>query len=462
MPKSLANRVTLVVVGALVLAFGTAGVAIYGRVKRSLELKAEKALEIRLTWVAAALDYDNGFLHLEARPEPNDGAEGWRVATVSGKELWASAHAPEPNERMVKSRRIAVGPAARGRGDAPEPVAWRDTEGRGANRMAGAEYFLPEGTGLDLAIEASFSSTEMQAELARLGWALGTVGPVSVLLLSGLCAWLIRWQLRPLAEIAERAAKIGPESADARLGPARGESAECAQLREALDRMIARLAEGLAREKQFVGDASHELRTPLAQMRTQIEVALRKERPAGEYRRALEDALLDIRRLQDLIAGFLGLARGTPAGAPAERVALADLLREAGHGTPLEPGGGVGGAAVLGSAPLLVSAFQNVFENARKYAPGIPPRLRLEEDDATVRIAVLDEGPGVPEAERERIFQPLVRLDAARREGGFGLGLAIARKAVRACGGDLVCRARRDGARGAEFVFLLRKAAVPA
>lgn len=462
MPKSLANRITLVVVGALVLAFGTAGVAIYGRVKRSLELKAEKALEIRLTWVAAALDYDNGFLHLEARPEPNDGAEGWRVTTASGRELWVSATAPEPHDRLLKSRRIAVGPATRGEEGALQPIEWRDTHERGAQRLLGAEYFLPDHVGQDLVVEATFSSAAMNAELARLLWALCTVGPVSVLLLSALCAWLIRWQLKPLADFAERAARIGPGSADVRLEPVRSESSECAQLREALDRMIERLADGLAREKQFVGDASHELRTPLAQMRTQIEVTLRKERAAGEYRQALEDALLDISRLQGLISGFLDLARSERDGLPNEHVAVADLLRDAGNGLPVEQDGADASAKVLGSAPLLVSALQNVLENARKYAPGRPPRVRLEEDGKTVRVAVLDQGPGVPEGERERIFQPLVRLDAARHEGGYGLGLAIARKAVRACGGDLICGPRRDGARGSEFVFVLRNAAAPA
>jgi signal transduction histidine kinase len=120
---------------------------------------------------------------------------------------------------------------------------------------------------------------------------------------------------------------------------------------------------------------------------------------------------------------------------------------------------------VHGDADLLRAAFGNVFENAARYAPGEPPTVRVEPSAEQVRVVVSDRGPGVPEVERERIFQPLTRLDAARTVGGaadgFGLGLATARSAVRAFGGDLVCRGRADGAAGAAFVFTLRRAAAP-
>lgn len=476
MPKSLANRMTLVVVGALVLAFGTAGVALYGRVKRSLELKAEKALEVRLTWLASSIDLDQRVLSMESRVEPNDGAEGWRVATAAGRELWHDEHAfpGDGQEALVKQRHLVLsGQTAsitRNRDRETVLLLWRAVgEGQGAEKSNGT-YLLGEGEdSVDLVLSAAYSSRAMHAELLRLRWALWTVGPVSVLLISLLCAWLIRWQLRPLAEIAQRAAGIGPEQSYARLEPVAGESVECAQLRAAIDSMVVRLAEGLEREKQFVGDASHELRTPLAQLRTQIEVALRKkDRPAEAYVQTLQEALLDILRLQELTAGFLELARSdgrNANGAAVLSVTVQEVLRQAlvKSELPVSLPAASASLQVAGHAHLLYSAFENVLSNACKYAPGAPPRVLLEEDAERVSIAVLDAGPGVPEADRERIFQPLVRLDEARREGGFGLGLAIARKAVRACGGELVCRARRDGQSGAEFVFHLRKAlALPA
>jgi signal transduction histidine kinase len=120
---------------------------------------------------------------------------------------------------------------------------------------------------------------------------------------------------------------------------------------------------------------------------------------------------------------------------------------------------------VYGDADLLRAAFRNVLENAARHAPGEPPTVRVEASAEDVRVVVSDRGPGVPEAERERIFQPLTRLDPARTVGGaadgFGLGLATARSAARAFGGDLVCRGRADAAAGAEFVFTLRRSSPP-
>jgi signal transduction histidine kinase len=475
---------------------------------------------------------EGGQIKLHKRRDPDDAAETWQVATRDGKVLWASGRAVGPRSMVEESRVLVFGdpalPVVVGRdvvsreelvweGVPPEvrEAAERAVPGLAADRVdrttqGGAVVYQIEARGerqwfsitadeagrllravpvkdldlesaavlpryrlagepgrIELLLTARTSSAAMENELARMAWGLRTVGPLSLLLTGALLAALIRWQLRPLARMAEQAGRIGPGSPAERIGPV-GSTAECSQLREAINGMLDRLAEGLEREHRFASTAAHELRTPLAQLRTTIEVALRRDRDASEYRAALSETLADVERLQKLVLGLLHLTRAAePAATTRGRpVVLASLLERAGrdHG-PLaiarDPG--PDGVAVVGDEDLFLSALGNVLENAAHHAPGAPATIRVEGDGDRVQVIVADRGAGVPEADRERIFQPLTRLSRTRAdgdsEGGFGLGLTVARAAVRAYGGDLICRGRADGAPGAEFVFSFLKAA---
>ena len=335
------------------------------------------------------------------------------------------------------------------------------------------EYELPpDARRLDLVLTARASADEARAELARLRRTLWAVGPLALALTAAGLALLIRWQLRPLGRMAEQAGAIGLAGQGRRIDAA-ATSAELVRLREAINGMLRRLAEGLERERQFASTAAHELRTPLAQMRTTVEVALRRPREAAEYREALEGVSSDVERFQKLVVGLLQLTRSSdPASTRSEPVPLLPLLGRAARqcGPALLPapssGGDDGGPWVYGDAELLHAALCNVLENAARYAPGEPPAVRVDAADGgdTVLTVISDRGPGVPEADRERIFQPLTRLDASRTVrdgGGLGLGLAVARAAARAFGGDLTCRARSDGLAGAEFALTLRRAPPP-
>ena len=338
-----------------------------------------------------------------------------------------------------------------------------------------AEYELPaEAARVDLVLTARASAAEARDELSRLSRTLWSVGPLALALTAAGLALLIRWQLRPLAQMAEQAAAVGPSATAARIEPVGG-GAELVRLRDAMNGMIARLAEGLERERRFAADAAHELRSPLGEMRATVEVALRRPREAAEYREALETVAGDLLRLQNLVVGLLHLTRADAAGVRGEPVSLPAVLRRAVAQYPARidgiesPGDGAGdgdgatGPCVFGDAELLHAAIGNVLANAARYAPGEPPTVRVEPHGPgdVVRVVVSDRGPGVGEADRDRIFEPLTRLDAARTAAGpdgFGLGLSVARATARAFGGDLVCRGRADGADGAEFVFTFRRA----
>ena len=337
-----------------------------------------------------------------------------------------------------------------------------------------AEYELPpDAARVDLVLTARASAAEARDELSRLSRTLWSVGPLALTVTAVGLALLVRWQLRPLARMAEQAAAVGPSAPAARIEPV-GTGAELVRLRDAMNGMIARLAEGLERERRFAADAAHELRSPLGEMRATVEVALRRPREAAEYREALETVAGDLLRLQNLVVGLLQLTRAGDAGVRGEPLSLPAVLRRAAsqypatlHDVVQRDAGdgddeGATGPWVYGDAELLHAAVGNVLANAARYAPGEPPTVRVEAGAGdAVRVIVSDRGPGVGHADRERIFEPLTRLDAARTAAGpdgFGLGLSVARATARAFGGDLICRGRADGAGGAEFVFTLRRA----
>src|SRR5687767_1681967 len=163
-----------------------------------------------------------------------------------------------------------------------------------------ADYEIPEQHRIDLVVTAATSLDAVQAQSNRLARVLWTVGPLVVLTTGALLALLLRWQFRPLQRIATEAATIGPDHTRDRITDV-GSSVELLQLRESINAMLARLSEAIERERRFASTAAHELRTPLAQMKTALEVALRKPRDAAEYRQTLADVAIDVDRLQKLI-----------------------------------------------------------------------------------------------------------------------------------------------------------------
>jgi signal transduction histidine kinase len=229
----------------------------------------------------------------------------------------------------------------------------------------------------------------------------------------------------------------------------------------AFDRMVDALQEALDRSRsaeattrQFLADASHELRTPIAKLQATAETLLR-EQPARPDRDALEARLAgDAARLGRLVADLLDLARLD--GAPAAEAGEVDLrhvaraaLDDAGAAADrieldVAPGGP---PRVRGDARALARVVRNLLDNAATAAPA-EGRIRLELDGTTSEalLRVVDDGPGVAAAERERIFERFVRLDARAGRPGAGLGLAIARGIARQHGGDLRCDSVEHGA----------------
>ena len=282
-------------------------------------------------------------------------------------------------------------------------------------------------------------------------------------------AVIARAALRPVDEMTRTARRITAEDLSRRVErPGTGDEME--RLALTLNGMLARLEAAFTQTRRFAADAAHELRTPLAALRGGIEVALRAERTPEEYRRVLASSLEEVERLIRLAEDLLLLSRSS-AGPDVTRapVDLEPLLLDVFDvGARLGQGAGVSvrtdamaSATVRGDATALRRALLNLIENAIKYTPpGGKVELGLTTGDGLAVITVSDTGIGLDPADADRIFEPFVRLDAARARdtGGAGLGLAIARSIAVAHGGTLTVESRP----GAGSRFVLRLPLAPA
>lgn len=261
-----------------------------------------------------------------------------------------------------------------------------------------------------------------------------TFGVPAVALLIGVIAWLaVRRSLRPVEAIRGEVAEIGAHDLSRRVpDPRTGD--EIARLAGTMNTMLSRLDEAVTRQSRFTSDASHELRTPLASLRTQLEVLLAHP-DRLDWRHSCENALLDVTRLQDLVADLVLLGKLDHAGPDRlEPVALSEVVEAVAAGrAEIE----VRGAPVVrGHRSRLERLLRNLVDNARRHAVS---RVVVEVSavDGWAVLSVTDDGPGIPEADRERVFDRFVRLDDARArdDGGSGLGLAIVADIARAHGG---------------------------
>jgi heavy metal sensor kinase len=274
--------------------------------------------------------------------------------------------------------------------------------------------------------------------------------------------------LAPLREMADQARRITADRLSERL-PADPLGGELSQLATVFNETFARLERSFAQLRRFTADASHELRTPLTAIRSVGEVGLQERRDAAAYRDIIGSMLEEVDRLARLVDSLLTLSR-----ADADRVPLhrepADLVRlaqevvsdlgvlaeEKDQTISVEADGPVD---VHVDRVILRQALLNVVDNAVKYSPpGGSIRLRVRDHPADPCIEIVDSGPGIPAADRERVFERFYRVDKARSRslGGVGLGLAIARWAVESHGGRIELRSTPG--RGCTFRVVVPRA----
>jgi signal transduction histidine kinase len=217
---------------------------------------------------------------------------------------------------------------------------------------------------------------------------------------------------------------------------------EVASLATSFNRSAARIEALVAAQKALLANASHELRSPLARLRMAVE--LMREQAAPSLQDELTRNIAELDQLVDeiLLASRLDSAGAT--GAVFEQTDLASLVAEecahAGARLSAQP------VTVRGDARLLRRMVRNLIENAQRYGNGTPIDVMLDAAAAQVTVEVCDRGSGVPDDQREKIFEPFYRMPGTReRDGGVGLGLSLVRQIARTHGGTVACIAREGG-----------------
>jgi signal transduction histidine kinase len=275
--------------------------------------------------------------------------------------------------------------------------------------------------------------------------------PLLVVLLAAVSWRVVGAALRPVEALRAGAEEITGGARPGRL-PVPDSGDEIHRLAVTLNGMLHRLDAARARQRAFVADAAHELRSPLTNMRTELEVAQRLS-DSTDWPALSGDLLADVERLTRLVDDLLLLARAddeaTRPAAPVQPVELGQLLAEVAarypavtFTRPAEP------LRTTGERDALGRVVANLLDNAVRHAAGTV-RLTVCADGTDQMISVVDDGPGIPAGDRERVFQRFTRLDdgRARDAGGSGLGLAIVQELVRRHGGTVTLGDARPGLR---------------
>lgn len=450
---SLRARAAAAAALAMAAVLATGGLWLYTVLRANLIENTTGRTELAARKVASQLD--SGILPTAGRlPAPEGGVDLVLVRDANGRIMATSGDlkdTPELGELRPapgSDSRSAVLPPARPGAERRAVVAVEAPGPRGAHdpHTVYAMTVLGDVDAADRAV------------------ALGLLaGAPPLIAFSAALAWWVTGQaLRPVAAIRTELAAVTASELDRRV-PDPGGADEIAQLARTVNSTLDRLERSDARQRQFTADASHELRNPLAAVRSRLEVALR-----DPDRESVAAALADTERLQGIAADLLLLARLD--GGPAPRTEPVDLALLAAEAVARRPGPRV---ALRLEAPAPVPAAGDPARLERALANLVDNALRYARDEVTVRasssgdgwalLEVTDDGPGIPEADRDRVFERFVRLDAdrGRASGGTGLGLAIAREIARSHGGDLRALPPTAGASGARLELRVPKSATP-
>ncbi|MFJ9467242.1 sensor histidine kinase [Streptomyces caniferus] len=444
-----------VVVALALIAAGTAVLLVLrGNLQDQAGLQAEVAAREVAAQIATGTPYDKLDL-----PDGEDhpvvvAGDGGRVLAV-GEDVRAVDGKPVGGPQRGPA---SVGPGAPGEDDdedddrsglAPGEVdgdvdhrdGTADVDGKTADyRFAVVEAKDTRGGEATVRAGAALAPEQEAVGSVRTAMLIGL--PLLLVVVAGV-TWLVtRRALRPVEGIRGEMAAITASTDLSRRVPVPSSQDEVGRLARTTNETLAALETSVERQRRFVADASHELRSPIASLRTQLEVGV-----AHPELLDVPGAVEDTVRLQRLAADLLLLARLDAGERPAEaRVDLAAMVREessqrVADRIPVQVGELAAGE-VAGSRGQLARVLGNLLDNAQRHAAA-SVRVAVVREAEWAVLRVEDDGPGVPEAERERIFERFVRLDDARArdDGGAGLGLAIARDVAERHGGSLAVRA---------------------
>lgn len=270
-----------------------------------------------------------------------------------------------------------------------------------------------------------------------------------VVILVSVACWLplIRGLTHSISQLTAATGALAEGKLDTRLSLRRRD--ELGQLSEAINRMAERLSGLVHGQRRFLSDIAHELCSPIA--RIQVSLGILDQRAQENQKEYVDGVQEEVEHMSGLVNELLLFSRAqlNPSATPLVRVNLAETVRrvldrEVTGGAPVETHLDER-IEVLAHPEYVFRSLANVVRNAIRYAGDCGPIvITMDDQDGIASITVTDNGPGIPEAELESVFKPFYRPELARQRetGGVGLGLAIVRTCVEACGGTVQCRNR--------------------
>ena len=433
------SRLLAVGVAGVAVALLVGGLALYAAVAVTLDRAAASGAQGAAREVAALVEA--GRL---PDPVPVSGAQVVQVLDSQQRVVGGSVAADRltPLVTEAEAARVAGG-----------GTVWvpGNRAGRSGELLVGG--VRADSGGETVLVVAAVPTADLETSQRVLRTLLLVFYPLFLLALAAVAWRVIGQALRPVEELRHGAERIGGGTDTDRRLPVPPTRDEIAALATTLNRMLSRLADAQAQQRAFVADAAHELRSPLASMRTQLEVAAR----LGEGGSLPDGLLPELERLTALVEDLLVLARAGDdrTTRPAEDVDVDEVLtrvagRYAAARVPVLVADAGGRSPVVArvSRPDLERALGNLVDNAVRHA-ATQVTLAARTTASGAELTVTDDGHGIPEAERERVFDRFARLDEARDRdsGGTGLGLAITRELLRRSGAAVRLEDARPGAR---------------
>lgn len=311
-------------------------------------------------------------------------------------------------------------------------------------------HFVAAPTGV-FTVAVATSLDTLNEVLAHLALILGLGVPLLVAFV-GVGAWVLAGRaLQPVEAIRVEVAELSQGQLHRRV-PVPPGADEVARLATTMNTMLERLEVSASRQRGFLADASHELRTPLTVVQAELEVAL--AHPGQDWNCVAGQVLEETRRMARIVEDLLILARADDGQLVARMgpVDLDELVLDEARSVrtrgPVVDVGRVSAGRVVGDADHLRRVVRNLCDNAVRHA-STKVTLELGGVGDQVQLVVADDGPGIPERHREKVFERFARLDESRSRsgGGAGLGLAIVREIVTFHGGCVAVEPSDVGAR---------------
>jgi len=445
-PLSLRWRLSLLVILVLIAGFAVIALVAYWEMDESMQRDARQTLAALMTAALGSPDESDSDAGIQAELESIVRATTRRESTRY--RFWwddqpartGPVDSPETHE-IFRQAMAAVEPpqvaqhiyCRVGRGKQAFGVVW-------ARKTVRGRIF-----NVQVAYSNRYAYNEMR-EFRNIILILGG----AVALATGIATSLVILAgLRPIGRTARIVANISARNMDRSHLDSLPVPGELKLFVQSLSDMLERLHLSMQAQRRFTADASHELRTPLAVAKSTLQAVRNRPRDAAEYEHAIDEVLLDLRRMERLVAQLLTLARldNTPHIESPKTVRLDVVAAKAAAAETANLGaperlalGTLAAVSVPGEEGLLTMMVGNLVRNALVHGPsGGTVTVSVEGDDGEVRLGVHDEGGAIPAGTIEKLFERFYRMDASRScdTGGTGLGLALAREIARLHGGDV-------------------------